>query len=297
MRPVYALSTANIVHLSLYLSQVSSHQDAALYRTSIALVFMFFSWQACARDQIIVVTEHLPPLQIETKHMLTGFAVDQFRLALAHQGLALEIQVLPWSRAYKLALHMPNVLIFSIDRHKQREPLFQWIGPVFAGHSGDDRIRTRTAEVKLWQLANGQIKIPHVDAIKQHTLCVPRSDALKMLLIHNVELSEENLVQSAGWKQSLKMFMAGRCELFAYSRRFIGTLLTSSRFSQNSIEQVFNLQPYLNQVTSYYAFSMGTPQQRVDAFRSALSQVQNSSQYQQLVERWVIKLRSPAHKP
>ncbi len=35
-----------------------------------------------------------------------------------------------WARAYEIALHEKNVLIYSIKRTSERESLFKWVGVI-----------------------------------------------------------------------------------------------------------------------------------------------------------------------
>jgi polar amino acid transport system substrate-binding protein len=42
-------------------------------------------------------------------------------------GLDYKIELLPWVRAYNMALNRDNVLIYTITRTTERENLFHWI--------------------------------------------------------------------------------------------------------------------------------------------------------------------------
>ena len=46
-------------------------------------------------------------------------------------GEQTEIQILPWTRAYRYLTQGPNTMIFSVGRTSDREDLFHWVGPVF----------------------------------------------------------------------------------------------------------------------------------------------------------------------
>lgn len=89
------------------------------------------SWQNLAiAIELTVVTEDEHPIQYLENGKLTGPAYRFVNALLAETSHTAEIQVLPWSRAYKLALSQPNVLIFSIVRTPQREDKFFWVGQI-----------------------------------------------------------------------------------------------------------------------------------------------------------------------
>jgi polar amino acid transport system substrate-binding protein len=80
--------------------------------------------------KIKVVTEDTFPIQYLEKGQVLGPATDLVKSVLAEAGLPYSIEVLPWARAYNIALNEPNTMIYSLARTEQREGLFQWIGSV-----------------------------------------------------------------------------------------------------------------------------------------------------------------------
>ena len=38
--------------------------------------------------------------------------------------------MIPWSRAYELIQRRPNVVLLQMSRSAERNPLFNWVGPV-----------------------------------------------------------------------------------------------------------------------------------------------------------------------
>ena len=77
-----------------------------------------------------VVSEVLPPLNYQEQGVIKGYSSELLEAVLQSAKLTAPIQVLPWARAYKMALEQPNTLIFSIVRTPPRENLFNWIGPI-----------------------------------------------------------------------------------------------------------------------------------------------------------------------
>jgi len=78
--------------------------------------------------EVRVLTEHLPPFQIDTPGAATGFATDIVRQTFQDAGISYQIEFQSWSRAYQLALRDPNTCIYSISKSKDRQELFNWVG-------------------------------------------------------------------------------------------------------------------------------------------------------------------------
>lgn len=78
-------------------------------------------------NSVHLVTEDAFPLQYMQDGKLEGFAADKVETALTQAGIPYSIDVLPWARAYQLALNVPNTLIFSMARTQERENSFIWL--------------------------------------------------------------------------------------------------------------------------------------------------------------------------
>nr|WP_256386294.1 transporter substrate-binding domain-containing protein [Kiloniella sp. EL199] len=78
-----------------------------------------------------LVTEEYPPLNmISNEGVITGLATELLRLAAENNSIELQIELLPWKRAYQIALKQPSTCIYSAWRTTEREKLFHWVGPL-----------------------------------------------------------------------------------------------------------------------------------------------------------------------
>ena len=77
-----------------------------------------------------LTTEDLAPFSMMEGERLTGLSTDVLRTAFARAGLAMEMRLYPWLRAYQSALDKPNGCVYSTVRTSEREPLFKWVGPI-----------------------------------------------------------------------------------------------------------------------------------------------------------------------
>ncbi len=79
-----------------------------------------------------VVTEEFPPYNYTVNGKIKGISTSIITETLKRSGLKYHLKVYPWKRAYHaITLREKNVLIYSIYRSAEREPLFAaWIGPI-----------------------------------------------------------------------------------------------------------------------------------------------------------------------
>src|SRR5574343_704797 len=75
-------------------------------------------------------TEELPPLNYQDGGQVSGFATELLQAVMQQAGYSVDIQLMPWARAYRLVMEGPDRVIYSITRTPQREPLFHWVGPI-----------------------------------------------------------------------------------------------------------------------------------------------------------------------
>ncbi|WP_215777693.1 ABC transporter substrate-binding protein [Paludibacterium sp. B53371] len=77
-----------------------------------------------------LVTENQPPLNYEDNGHIAGLSSDVIAEMLRRAHLSGQFSVLPWPRAYALALQSANTCLYSTVRSAEREPLFRWVGPI-----------------------------------------------------------------------------------------------------------------------------------------------------------------------
>lgn len=95
----------------------------------LCLLLLLLSMTTFSDESIRVITEHLPPYQIVENHTLVGgTSLEIMYHVLQRAGDPKSIEVLPWARAYHIALNEKNVVIFSMTCSSDRESLFQWTG-------------------------------------------------------------------------------------------------------------------------------------------------------------------------
>jgi polar amino acid transport system substrate-binding protein len=93
-----------------------------------AVVAALMSFAAGA--QTLVTTEEYPPFNMTEQGEVVGVSTALVRRMFERAGLAYRIQMLPWQRAYALALAQPGTCVYSTTETDERKPLFEWVGPL-----------------------------------------------------------------------------------------------------------------------------------------------------------------------
>ena len=94
--------------------------------------------QPLQNPTIHLFTEYFPPLSMAVEgsasststNDVTGFVVEIIKQLFARAQISYTLELVPWIRAYNLALAKPNHGVFTTTRTLDREDLFLWISPL-----------------------------------------------------------------------------------------------------------------------------------------------------------------------
>jgi polar amino acid transport system substrate-binding protein len=208
--------------------------------------------------QLRVVTESLPPYQIvENGKLLGGSSYLLMQETLKRAGFTSKFEVLPWARAYQVALTEENVIIFSIVRSPKRENLFKWIGK-FNEKSYSFYTSSTRPELRILSIQ---------DALNYTVVAVRDSYEQGVLIALGFEPGK-NLMLTLDYVTEASMVQLGRADII------LQTPIIESHNAHAPQGNIFVKQPF-EVVTSalYVAASQRTPDDIVaklsDAFKSA----------------------------
>lgn len=116
-------------------------------------------------------TEELPPLNFLEEGRARGLSVDIVREIQRRLDDSTPIQVVPWARGYRALQERPNVALFSTARSAEREPRFQWVGPL------------ADLDFTLFVRADSPLDVANLDAARQlGTIATYRDDVREQFL-------------------------------------------------------------------------------------------------------------------
>jgi polar amino acid transport system substrate-binding protein len=171
----------------------------------------------------MICMEEAPPLNhLGPDGAPAGLVVDIVREIQRRLGNADPIQVVPWVRGLAFLDEGSNVLLFSMARTAQRDPLYQWIGPVYE------------SAFALFSLKAAGISAASIEAAKRvRAVGVYRGDVRDTLLS---ALGFTNLYRTDSEPTLARMLFARRLDLIASSSVGIRALMESIGRSVDEVE-------------------------------------------------------------
>lgn len=103
-----------------------------LKKASLAVLFAAAGALAHAASdgpRLHLLTESSPPTSMREGGQVIGSGTDKVREIMARTGTDYTLELLPWRRAFSIALQRPDTCLFSTTRTPEREHQFKWVGP------------------------------------------------------------------------------------------------------------------------------------------------------------------------
>lgn len=239
------------------------------------LVLLFLATPVFADPPLTVVTEELPPYNMVRMGHVTGMSTEVVEAILKQAGLDAGIKSMPWARAYDMALHGENILIYSIARTPERESLFQWVGSI------------APSRLSLYSLASRPIHLTSLDQARQYQIGTVKDDIGEQYLIGKGFVIGKNLQSSNKYESNYEKLKLGHVDLWVsndlnahYLTREIGdpemTLVSSLPLDELAMKDGL-----------YLACSVDTPAATVERLRAAFKAIQDNGVYAGIVARWM----------
>jgi len=247
---------------------LSSDNFTGLYyftrKLSIRALFLVFISPAQAEidhTEIRIVTEHLAPFQISDNHELVGGTVGIEMLQLLDEILPENtIEVLPWARAYQIALERPNTIIFSLVRTPEREGEFIWIGKI--------------AHVPMELVALKASKLPVIKTLSELSnvqIGVKRLDAVTVWLASKGLKFDKELVEIVNTFSTMLMLERGRIEVIPSTPQVIDFYCKETGCKKSDFKTIYTIEELSQEF--YLAVSLGTDEDLVKQLKAEFPQL------------------------
>jgi polar amino acid transport system substrate-binding protein len=149
--------------------------------------------------QLRALTEALPPLNYELNGQVTGFSSDLLDVLALEAGITVQKQLLPWARAYRMALDDADTVIYSLVRTPEREALFQWVGPI------------SPRKIVLYRMTlRKELAVTRLDEVRAYKVGVVRESAAAKALINKGFTVDKELELALDDTTNMRKFKAGR---------------------------------------------------------------------------------------
>ena len=228
---------------------------------------------ALAQD-IVIVTEEWPPYNFSEDGEVKGVITEIVREVMDRAGFAYSIQAMPWSRAYATAMNEENVMIYSIFKLPNREPLFQWV-PLHGPAVG----------MFLFKPAyRADIQINDLESAKQYIVGVTRDTSTHHYLMEQGFEENVNLIPLPSEEQNIHMTLPGveRTDLLTGDRLSLAHWLQESGLSVDYLEEVV----FLFHEEFYFAFGHATSPELVDKVRRVVEEIAADGTMERIMETY-----------
>jgi polar amino acid transport system substrate-binding protein len=234
------------------------------------LAFLFWVLATPAALALTLVTEENPPFNYTEQGKVVGMSTEIVTELGKRSGIPLQIQSMPWEKAYVAAQRDKDTCIYSTARLENRERLFSWIGPIATNQ---------------WVLIGkgdfaGSVKVVE-DARKYRVGVVAKDAKIEFLMGKGVtdlrEVSEDVLVPP---RLVLGRDDPNRVDLWATSA--YGARRTAERAKVKDLKLVLNL----TKTPLYLACGRNASPQTVQALRQAFEKADKDGTLKRIAERY-----------
>ncbi|WP_046004701.1 substrate-binding periplasmic protein [Pseudoalteromonas rubra] len=167
------------------------------------------------------VTEDYPPFNYHINGEIEGLSIRILERIYQDLGWTLDrrnIMLVPWPRAYRMAMTSPKTCIFSITYTQERAQLFQFIGP-----SLDN-------QVAIMGHKENDYEVSDLRDLKNYKIGVVKNDIGHQLLRQS-NVPQDNLVFLASGFELVQMLKLKRIDLIAY-----GDIIARFQFKRAGID-------------------------------------------------------------
>ena len=246
----------------------------AKFIVSVILILICLSVGVPVLGQTIqVVTEEYPPFNYSENGNVLGFCTDVVKEVLKRANIDHSINSFPWSKSYQLAQSQPNVLIYSIGRNVEREPLFKWVDVI-----------ART-EVYFYKLKSRvDVKIKKFDDVKKYKIGAVRDDFRAQWLLKQGLKDQLNLVPDD--RQNMRNLFARKIDIFPIGEFVAYHIAHQEGQAFNNLEKTM----YVKDMSAdlYMAFSKQTPDVVVEKCKKALFEIRKDGTYEKIKSKYAI---------
>jgi polar amino acid transport system substrate-binding protein len=222
-----------------------------------------------ARGPLRILGADIAPLYFARDGVVTGFCAEVVREIQRRVADHAPMEVVPWARAYRIALSGENVVLACPKRTPAREALFKWIGPV---------LESRT---NLYALRSARLNVRTLDDARAlDGILLPREFYSYQYL---KDAGFTNLEPVSNSKTMLTMLLAGRRQAMVIDREQLPDLLMQARVAPDTLEPVL----FLMDIQSYLTFPPDAPEEQVAQWRQALERMKLDGSFARLQRQWL----------
>lgn len=236
---------------------------------------LFLAFASVFANEIQVVVDDYPPYNYEEDGKVKGFVVDIAEAMFKDIGLnpiEEKIQLLPWKRAYEMALSDKNILIFTFTRTESREKLFKWVGAVAPRH------------LFMYYLSiRKDIQIKNLEDAKKHVIGLVDGESVNDFLISEGFKVGQNLQIVPYQELNFRKLLSENIDLIIELEPIL-----AFRAKKHGIDRKLFEKAYLvdGKLEYFMAFSLKTEDELVNQFRDSFIKLTKNGTFELLKKKY-----------
>lgn len=238
------------------------------------LILIIFTTSILSQE-LKIYTEESPPMNFLNKQgEIDGYSTEVVREIQRRTGDISLIEMLPWNRAYNLAIkkNNPNVILYSTAFSEERRELFHWLGPLYDN------------TWSFYALASRNIVINSLeDAKKVGKIGTYTSDIREQFLY---EQGFENLASFRNQNANILALINNRIDLWISSNLTFNTIVKKENVNTELFEEVYTIKT----AGVYIVFSISTAMDIVRRWTDAFEEMKSDGTLNKIREKWNIPL-------
>lgn len=240
------------------------------------LILIIFTTSLLSQE-LKIYTEESPPMNFLNKQgEIDGYSTEVVREIQRRTGDISLIEMLPWNRAYNLAIkkNNPNVMLYSTAFSEERRELFHWLGPLYDN------------TWSFYALASKDIVINSLeDAKKVNRIGTYSSDIREQFLYSE---GFENIASFRNVESNIHALLTGRTDLWITSNISFNSIAKKENINPNLFKEVYTIRT----TGVYIVFSIDTSKVIIDRWNSAFNNMKKDGTLKKIQEKWGIPIPS-----
>ncbi len=223
-------------------------------------------------QSLTIVSDPYPPFGYVNKDgEIVGFTVDVIKLLLERTGIEGKFEMYPWARAYEMAQKKKDILIYTLAHTKERERLFQLVGPVVHGSDYFFKLKDRK-----------DVIVKNLENAKRYRVGTVRDYFTHRYLLKNGFEEGKNIEATHDDNMNVKKLVSRRIDLM---------ILDELVFNYRVKKLGYNRDDFIKTIVvtsndSYIAFSRKTSPDVVSQFAKALEAAKKDGSYYRILEKY-----------
>ncbi len=221
---------------------------------------------------LTIITDPYPPLGYVNKDgEIVGSTVDIIRLLLKRTGIDGKFVMYPWARAYEMAQNKKDILIYQLTYSKERERLFQLVGPILSSREYLFKLKERK-----------DVAVNDLEDAKRYLVGTVRDYFAHRYLLENGFEEGKNLEVVHDDDINLKKLVSSRIDLMVLTEYTFYYRVKEAGYDRDDFEKAL----LVYSEDAYIAFSRQTSPDVVSRIAKALVAIKMDGSYDRIMEKW-----------